>query len=77
MEGFQMRNPQRNNYESASRFERHKYKEFEILEEYEWFYLCGKFEKGELLYKECFSKFDVDGVLGQQLPRGNRSKYRQ
>lgn len=49
-------------YDSCKELEQKRYKDFRVLEEYECFYLCGKLQDGEILYRECFSKFDVDGV---------------
>ena len=74
-------------YSSVSAETKARYKGFEKIKEYEHFYLCGRYnDKGELLYKECFSKFDVDGVkvAYQKPPRvpyqhwwrgGNESKH--
>lgn len=57
-------------YSSVSDETRARYKGFEKIKEYEHFYLCGRYnDNGELLYKECFSKFDVDGVKGAYRPR--------
>lgn len=39
-------------------------KGFVVLKEYKDYYLCGKEKDDEILYRECFSKFDVDGVKG-------------
>ena len=51
------------NYKLLAEESRERYKGFVKLKEYKHYYLCGRFnDKGELLYKECFSKFDVDGV---------------
>ena len=47
-------------YFTESARQREKFRDFEILKEYKYYYLCGKFVDGKLLYKECFSKFDVD-----------------
>jgi hypothetical protein len=50
-------------YSSVSDETKARYKGFEKIKEYEHFYLCGRYtDDGKLLYKECFSKFDVDGV---------------
>lgn len=49
-------------YGKVGELEVRRYKDFDLLKEYEYFYLCGKHQNGKLLYKECFSKFDVDGV---------------
>lgn len=49
-------------YDKLGELEVKRYKDFDVIEEYEFFYLCGKFINGKLLYKECFSKFDIDGV---------------
>ena len=35
-------------------------KGFEIIKEYPKFYLCGKIKDGEILYRECFARTDVD-----------------
>lgn len=50
-------------YSSASAYEQKKLEEnYRRLEEYEWFYVYGKYDNnGNLLYRECFSKYDVDG----------------
>ena len=52
------------NYDRCSLYEKGKLeKGYRRLKEYEHYYLYGKYnENGEMLYKECFSKFDVDGV---------------
>ena len=57
--------------------EKEKIKGFKILDEYEEFYLCGKYDDhGKLLYKECFTKFDIDGVQNEKKCRGNHSQYK-
>ena len=52
------------NYEKCSGYEKQKLKAgFKRIKEYKDFYLYGKYDfAGNLLYRECFSKFDVDGV---------------
>lgn len=52
------------NYSSCSKFERDKVRQgYQRIKEYETYYLYGKYDNdGNLLYKECFSKFDIDGV---------------
>ncbi len=53
-------------YGKIGELEVRKFREFDLLKEYEHFYLCGKHQNGKLLYKECFSKFDVDGIEPQE-----------
>ena len=48
-------------YEAIAHEEKNKADGFQLIKEYEHFYLKGKYQNGEMLYKECFSKFDVDG----------------
>lgn len=43
---------------------------FARLAEYEHFYLYGKVLNGQIIYKECFSKFDIDGAPKQSYSRG-------
>lgn len=54
-------------YDTCSELEKKKAEQgYRRLEEYEDFYLYGKYNKdGVLLYKECFSKFDIDGAMKQ------------
>lgn len=50
---------------------------FKFLKAYKKFYLYGYEDKGKILYKECFSKQDIDGM--QKNPKKdseNISKYR-
>ena len=49
-------------WDRLAKQEKMRAKGFRLLEEYECFYLYGKYENDQLLYKECFSKFDIDGV---------------
>ena len=51
-------------YEKCSEYEKQKIQEgYKRIAEYPSFYLYGKYDRyGNLLYRECFSKFDVDGV---------------
>lgn len=50
--------------------ERERAKGFKFIKEYKDYYLYGKYTpEGTLLYKECFSKFDMDGVKPQEQPR--------
>ena len=42
--------------------EKARFKDYVKLEEYECFYLCAKIKDDKVLYRECFSKFDIDGV---------------
>lgn len=63
----QLYNKKLRNYGLISEESRRRYKGFEVLKEYQDYYLCGKFTKdGELLYRECFSKFDVDEKQNKQ-----------
>lgn len=52
-------------YNSCSLLEREKFGlDYEVVKAYEYFYLCRKLDfKGNTLYYECFSKFDVDRQL--------------
>lgn len=45
-------------------------KGFARLAEYEYFYLYGKIKDDKVLYRECFSKFDIDGVKAKAVERG-------
>lgn len=56
-------------YKSIPNQEKKRSEGFERLEEYEYFYLCGRYRDGRLLYKECFSKFDIDGVTNPKMKR--------
>jgi hypothetical protein len=58
------------NYEECAKYEKKKFgKGYIVLKEYEDFYLCGKVdENNKVMYRECFSKFDIDGV--PETPRG-------
>ena len=50
-------------YEDVSKDEKLRSKNFKVVKEYENFYLCEKYGAfGEFLYRECFGKFDIDGV---------------
>lgn len=57
-------------YTTCPEYEKRRFKSgFIVLEEYEDFYLCGRVNKdNKVIYKECFSKFDIDGV--PETPRG-------
>ena len=44
-------------------------KDFVVLAEYPTFYLCGKIQHDDLLYRECFMKVDVDNVRNRVQPR--------
>ena len=53
----------RKTYVSAPIAERDRVKEFKFIKEYQYYYLYGKYDiNGKLLYRECFNKFDIDGV---------------
>lgn len=58
------------NYEACSKFEQDKVRQgYKRLKEYKDYYLYGKYDNdGNLLYKECFSKFDIDGIKGNPSP---------
>lgn len=60
-------------YERCSNYERSKLDlGYKRLAEYESFYLYGRYDReGNLLYKECFSKYDIDGV-----PKYNYKRHR-
>lgn len=50
-------------YDQAHDDEKERAKGFRLIQEYENYYLMGKYtEDNKLLYRECFSKFDIDGV---------------
>ena len=50
---------------------------FKLIKEYEKYYLYGYEENGKILYRECFLKTEVDGVVKnpKTILRGNTSKY--
>ena len=53
-------------------------KKFKFLKEYNKFYLYGYMDKGKILYKECFSKQDIDGIpKNPKKDSENISKYRR
>lgn len=64
-------------YEKITRSEKKRAEGFELIKEYEDFYLYGKYKDGELLYRECFSKFDIDGVSAKYSGQGARKGVRQ
>ena len=47
---------------------------YNILKEYQSYYLCERIYKGKSLYRECFSKVDVDGVQTVKVVREASSK---
>jgi len=51
-------------YEDCSAYEKRKFLNgYIILKKYEHFYLCAKVDENDnILYRECFSIFDIDGV---------------
>lgn len=51
---------------NVQELERDRVKDFKFIKEYKHYYLYGKYKDGKLLYKECFSKFDIDGVVSIQ-----------
>lgn len=59
------------NYQTTSEYEQKKLESgYKRLEEYECFYVFGKYDNdGNLLYRECFSKFDIDGAPTQPRPK--------
>jgi len=59
------------NYQTTSAYEQKKLESgYRRLEEYECFYVFGKYDsEGKFLYRECFSKFDVDGAPKQPRPK--------
>ncbi len=63
------------NWKKISKFEKLRAKDFAILKEYTHYYLCGKIKDGKVLYKECFSKFDIDGVAPTEKPIKHYCKY--
>lgn len=72
--------PMRNHhsYDKCSEFEKEKLKKgYRRIREYADYYLYGKYNSnGEFLYRECFSKFDVDGVKAVQKTRDPLQKYK-
>lgn len=63
-------------YNVVADFEKRRSKEGYIrLEEYEYFYLYGRVDKdNNILYKETFSKFDIDGVKNELAKRQYNGK---
>lgn len=56
--------------EAVSKAEKERAKNFQLIKEYKTYYLYGRYtQDGKLLYRECFSKFDIDGVNPQKRPR--------
>lgn len=55
-------------YEKCSEYERSKLAQgYKRIKKYAYFYLYGKYDiNGNLLYKECFSIFDVEGPKTQR-----------
>ena len=65
-------------YERCSEYEQQKLSlGYKRIKEYKNFYLYGRYDReGNLLYRECFSKFDIDGVPVQKLLRGAHHRRR-
>lgn len=58
-------------YDVLSELEKQRaHRDFARLKEYEHYYLYGRVVDGKILYKECFSKFDIDGVVNTRKPTG-------
>lgn len=57
-------------YDVVSNMEKRRAeRDFVRLKEYKHFYLYGKVDKdNNVLYKECFSKIDIDGVQNIKRP---------
>lgn len=51
-------------YEKCSAFERQKLNQgYKRIKDYDDFILYGRYDsEGRLLYRECFSRFDIEGV---------------
>lgn len=64
-----------NKYENCAAYEREKLKDGYVrIAEYKDYYLYEKRDRdGKFLYRECFSKFDVDGV--PKRPRIKKAPY--
>ena len=65
-------------YAHISDYEKSKLeKGYKRIKTYEEFYLYGKYDgSGNLLYRECFSKFDIDGPKKAPKPeRDPLAKY--
>ena len=59
-------------YDKCSEHEKSRfYKEnYVVVEKYKHYYLCEKLDKdGKVLFRECFSIFDIDGVPEVQRKR--------
>jgi len=57
----------RKSYDGVPETERHRMKDFEVIDKNDKFYICVRKDKhGNVLYKECFSRFDIDGVKNQR-----------
>jgi hypothetical protein len=48
---------------------------FKLIKEYKKYYLYGYEVDGKILYRECFLKVDIDGVIATPKVTGNTSKY--
>ena len=48
---------------------------FKLIKEYKKYYLYGYEVHGKILYRECFLKVDIDGVIETPKETGNISKY--
>lgn len=54
-------------YDVVSALEKQRaQRDFARLKEYEHYYLYGRVLDGKIIYKECFSKIDIDGVQKPQ-----------
>lgn len=50
-------------YRTIAEDEKLRSRGFEKIKEYEFYWLCKKLnEDGSTMYRECFSKFDLEGV---------------
>lgn len=64
-------------YEKITKSEKKRAQGFELIKEYEDYYLYGKYVDGKLLYRECFSKFDIDGVPERTYSAKGVRQYRE
>lgn len=52
-------------YDKCSEHEKSRFfkENYRIIKKYKYFYLCEKLDENDnVLYRECFSIFDIDGV---------------
>lgn len=65
------------NWQAVSSSEKKRAQGFVLIGEYEMFYLYEKRDRNNKpLYRECFSKFDIDGAVKNQIQPNKKSKIR-